>query len=155
MAVAVFHHIGEPTPDLFTHSIGQIRGFEGQATFDGVYTSVFDHRHELPRGSVMFVTGNMIGRDGYCNRTQLEQLAAEGFVIGWHGWSHRRLPELSLPEMSAELARPPWVAPLYAYPHGDFNEQTISTLRGLSYLYAYSTTQGIPGNDFAVPRVYI
>lgn len=155
--VAVFHRIGEPTPDKFTHSIEQILAFDGEITFDGVYDSVFDCRLELKsRRPVLFVSGNQIGRDGFCNKEQLQELEYLGFILAWHGWCHQQLTELSPEQILAELRRPKWLqTSLYAYPHGEFDEKSIATIRQYGYTKAYSTTQGEAGNEFAIPRIYV
>lgn len=156
MSTAVFHRIGSPNPATFTNSIEQVLAFDGLITFDGVYTSVFDNRLVLaPKHPLLFISGDQIGRDGYCNYEQLHNLKSLGFVLGWHGWSHRRLNELSDDEKRLELRRPDWVEPIYAYPHGDFDERSVYVLKAYGYKEAYSTTQGEDGNDFAIKRVYI
>ena len=153
--VAVFHRIGEPTPDLFTHSIKQIRSYEGKVSFDGVYSSVYDHIEELPKQCLLFVSGDMIGTEGFCTQSQLEELRAHGHMLAWHGWSHRKLTELSEDEIRLELTRPEGILPYYAYPHGEFNDQAIHILQDMGYRFAYSTTQGIIHNPYAIPRHYI
>lgn len=156
MGVAVFHHIGEPTPDRFTHSIEQILDFEGQITFDGIYTSVFEHRHQLRnKKAILFVSGDQIGREGYCNKEQLLELQRYGHTLAWHGWSHRRVNELSNEEMVADLMKPDWIEPLYAYPHGDYDARSCQALKELGFDKAYSTIQGDPNNEYAIPRLYI
>lgn len=153
--VAVFHRIGEPTEDKFTHSIEQILAYEGKATFDGVYDSVYEHRHQLaPLEPILFITGDQIGQDGFCAKEQLQEMESMGFTLGWHGKTHKKLTELRPGKMYAELNRPDWVGPYYAYPHGDFNDQTIQALRGHGYAWGYSTTQGDEG-DFSYKRIYI
>lgn len=156
MEVAVFHHIGESTPDKFTHSIQHILDYEGQITFDGIYTSVFEHRHKLrDRNVILFVSGDQIGREGYCNKEQLLELQKHGHILAWHGWSHRRVTDLSRDELLADLTKPDWVEPIYAYPHGEYNNEAIGVLTQLGYNKAYSTIQGDINNELAIPRRYI
>ena len=152
---AVFHRIGEPTPDKFTHSIEQILAHEGQVTFDGIYTSVFEYRGVLAdRKPILFVSGDQIGREGFCNKEQLLEMKKLGFVLGWHGWCHRRLNELTDEEKRLTLKRPDWIEPLYAYPHGDFDERCKMVLEAYGYKEGYSTTQG-DGSEFAIIRAYV
>lgn len=155
MGVAVFHRIGEPTEDRFTHSIEQIMDYDGQITFDGIYRSVFEHRAVLAwREPILFITGEQIGRKNFCNREQLEHLNWMGFRLGWHGWTHRKITELSDSEQWEELKRPDWVSPFYAYPHGEYDQRAIEKLKKGGYIGAYSTTQG-EDSDFAIRREYI
>lgn len=153
MQVGVFHHIGEPTSDKFTHSIEQILAFDGLITFDGVYESVFAHRTVLGRRHpIAFVTGNQIGREGFCNKEQLLELRRWGFRLGWHGWSHDKLTETRA--AFEEIQRPDWIEPYYAYPHGDFDAFTTSLLGNNGYINAYSTTQG-DDKPFSLRREYV
>ena len=153
MSVHVFHRIG--TEGEFTDPIDKILKCEGEITFDGVYTSVFDHRHLLARKMpILFVTGNQIGRDGFCNREQLLELTRLGFVLGWHGWSHDKLTELSEDRILAELHKPDWISNIYAYPHGEFNDTAKKWLKQLGYTKAYSTTQG-DSDVLSIRRTYL
>lgn len=153
--VAVFHHIGEPTEDKFTHSIEQILAYGGIITFDGAYTSLWEHREKLAeKAPILFVQGDTLGTDGVMTMQQVVELNSLGFVIGWHGWSHRRLPELPDHEVIKELNPDSNFYKLYAYPHGDFDDRTKQLVKDMGYLRAYSTTQG---NDdlFSLRREYV
>lgn len=155
MSVAVFHRVGEPTEDKFTHSIEQILAFDGLITFDGAYTSLWPHREVLgSRKPILFVQGLTLGSEGVLTVGEVMKLQESGFILGWHGWSHNRLTELSEDEIANELDRPDWVDPIYAYPHGDFNQVAIDKLKEMGYQKAYSTTQGDDG-DYTIKRIYI
>lgn len=155
--VGVFHRIGKPTGDHYTHSLEQILAFEGVITFDGAYKSVWEDRVELaPRQPILFVQGETVGTPGVCNQEQIDELAGLGFVMGWHGWTHRRLPELPDHAVIRELTSPdPNFYKLYAYPHGDWDGRVAQLVKEMGYLRAYSTTQGEGDNNYAIPRVYI
>lgn len=156
MRAAVFHHIGTPTEDKFTHSIKQILEFDGQITFDGAYVSLWPHRKALAkRNPILFIQGSTLGEEGVLSVDEVTSLQSLGFILGWHGWSHKRLTELSPEEIENELDRPDWVEPVYAYPHGDFNQVAIDKLKELGYRQAYSTTQGEDDNVYAIKRLYI
>jgi len=153
--VAVFHHISDEKKD-FHNTLEEILNYDGIVTFDGAYESVFGVRRQLEaKNPILFVSGNQIGRESFCNMLQLEQLKREGWVIGWHGWSHRKLVELSDKEINYELRCPEFFARLYAYPHGDWDGRVAKIVKDMGYLRAYSTTQGEQDNDFAIPREYI
>jgi hypothetical protein len=153
--VAVFHRIGEPTEDKFTHSLKQILDYGGEVTFDGAYTSLYEHRQELAKlKPILFVQGGTVGKEGICTWEQIWQLEDLGFVLGWHGWSHDRLTELSEEQIRKEL-QSSFSTKLYAYPHGDYSELAISVIKDCGYEKAYSTTQGEKDNDFAIFREYL
>lgn len=155
---AVFHKIGEPTEDKMTHSIEQILNYNGQITFDGAYRSVYEHRHKLaPKKPILFVQGDTVN-DFYnlevCHWRELYELKELGFVLGWHGWTHRKLTDLTESDIYHELDNP-LGTDLYAYPHGEFDVIAIAFVEEMDYTKAYSTTQGEEGNDFAIPREYL
>lgn len=157
MGVTVFHHVGDEGE--YTNPIEQIMAYEGVVTFDGAYTSVWEYREQLAElEPILFVQGDTVGRSGVMNWEQIRALADfYQFVIGWHGWTHRRLTELPDHVVINELlpAKEIEGVKLYAYPHGDFDQRTAELVKQMGFLRGYSTTQGEEGNDFAIPREYL
>lgn len=154
--VAVFHHIGDEGE--YANPIEQILAYEGVVTFDGAYASIWEHRAELAvKQPILFIQGETLGNNGVMTLDQIADLAAiYGFVLGWHGWSHRRLTELpdhvvirELTPLNDDFSK------LYAYPHGDWDDRVAKLVKQMGYIRAYSTTQGEEGNDFAIPRSYL
>lgn len=158
MKTAVFHKIGEPTEDKFTHSIEQILAFDGQITFDGAYKSVYWEREKLaPLKPILFVQGNTVNdffNTEVCDWRELYEMKEMGFILGWHGWTHRKLTELTEVDIYHELDNPLGTT-LYAYPHGEWDWKAAAFVEEMDYIKAYSTTQGEEGNDFAIPRIYV
>jgi hypothetical protein len=159
VAVAVFHRIGPPDPGTFTNSMDQIRGFSGEKTFDGIYTSVWDHRYEISQldGDVwLFPAGDTIGADGFIGLDKLFALRDDfGCKLGWHTWSHPDMRTLTDDQIRRELDAPDWMPrDAFAYPYGDFNERVIELVKEAGYGKAYSTTQGNSG-EFSIYRAYI
>jgi peptidoglycan/xylan/chitin deacetylase (PgdA/CDA1 family) len=139
--VAVFHHIGPK--DNFTNPIEEILAYDGIITFDGVYTSVYDHREALKgRDVIIFVAGDTVGKEGFCDWHQILKLVNHyGLKLGWHTWSHPRLNEVDSKQMMEEMESP-FATDYFAYPYGEFNDETIAVAKLLGYKYALSTTQG-------------
>lgn len=153
-AVAVFHKIG--TEGEYTNTIEEILNFDGVITFDGAYKSVYEHREVLgKREPILFIQYDTIDTEGVCTLDEISELEDCGFVIGWHGRTHRRLTELPDHAVINELSHNLPNIKLYAYPHGDWDGRVAKLVKDMGYLRAYSTTQGEDGNDFAIPRVYI
>lgn len=151
--VAVFHHIGDE--GSFTNPLSQILNYEGVLTFDGAYLSVWQNRKVLyERNPILFVQADTIGNPGVCSWEQILELGEEGFVLGWHGHTHRRLTELPDHAVIRELTPHNSDFKLYAYPHGDFDERTANLVKEMGYLRAYSTTQGNDDN-YSLYREYI
>lgn len=79
-------------------------------TFDDGHAS--NHRLALPelqrRGlsALFFVTTDFIGqRPGFCSWAQLQDMAAQGMVIGGHGHTHRFFTDMSPAQSQDELQR--------------------------------------------------
>lgn len=159
MAVAVFHRIGTPDPGTFTNSMEQIAGFSGEITFDGIYTSVWDHRYEIAKldGDVwLFTAGDTIDTGDFIGLDKLFALVADfGCRLGWHTWSHPDMRTLTDEQIRRELDAPGWMPRhAFAYPYGDFDQRCIDLVKEAGYGKAYSTTQG-NGNEFSIYRAYI
>lgn len=149
----VCHKIG--TEGEFTNTLEEILAYDGQITFDGAYDSVREHAYELAkREPIMFVQGDTVGTPGVMSWSEIFELEEMGFVLGWHGWSHRKLTELPDHVVIKELENNLKRCRLYAYPHGDFDERTKKLVQDMGYIRAYSTTQG-DGSDFAIVREYL
>ena len=163
MVTAVFHRIGEPNRETFTNSIEQIKKHKGLVTFDGIYDSVWEHRETIgeiacgKHGVWLFFAGDTLGTEGFITQQQLLTLADEyECLMGWHTWSHRDLTLLSDDEVKRELDAPEWVPrSAFAYPYGNFDDRVIELVKEAGYSKAYSTTQGIKGNEFAIRREYL
>lgn len=158
MAVAVFHRIGTPDPGTFTNSLDQIRSWPGEKTFDGIYTSVWDHRDDIANldGVWLFPAGDTIGKEGFINHHQLLTLVHDyGCKLGWHTWSHPDMRTLTDDQVRYELDAPDWCPrDAFAYPYGDFDQRCIELVKEAGFEKAYSTTQGNGGN-FSIYRAYI
>lgn len=157
MEVAIFHHIGDEGD--FTNTIDEILAFDGVITFDGAYNSVWEHREALEdREPILFVQGDTVGQPGVMSWEEILHLAHHyQFIIGWHGWTHRKLTDLPDHVVINELipAKEIEGVKLYAYPHGEWDERVAKIVQQMGYIRAYSTTQGNNDNDFAIYRKYI
>jgi hypothetical protein len=162
-SAAVFHRIGDPNPQTFTNSIEQILSCpQHEVTFDGIYTSVWEHREDIKDlGVWLFAAGDTIGtrefgKEGFVDHRQLLTLVHEyGCKLGWHTWSHPDLRRLTDDEVRRELDAPDWCPrEAFAYPYGDFDDRIIGLVKEAGYAKAYSTTQG-NGSDFAIYRAYL
>ncbi len=104
----------------------------------------------LERGwqATIFVTRNVVGRQGFCTEDMLRQAARAGMEIGIHGTTHRMLSGCSADEITAEfsqcktylealLDRPVEHASL---PGGDSNRTIVECARAVG-LNSLSTTR--------------
>lgn len=58
---------------------------------------------ELGFGATFYITTGFIGKQGYLNHSQLQELSRMGFEIGCHSMTHSYLTDLNAKEMTREV----------------------------------------------------
>lgn len=105
----------------------------------------------------IFVPVDLIDTPGYISIEQLKEMAKDPLVtIGSHGVSHRVMTTLSVGEQELELVESKKTlqriigksVDVYAYPHGQFNSDTIKLLKKLNLYKAAFGVTGHPTNCF-------
>lgn len=101
----------------------------------------------------------------YLSCEQAEQLVDDGFHLGGHGWSHRRLSRLPAPTVDDELARslalierldPDGGRLSFCYPYGDHSDAVVDQLgrQGVATAFTVETGAVRTGDDaLRMPRV--
>jgi len=165
----LLHNIG-PRVNSNYNSIEEILQTTGPLSFDGVYTSVYDHREALRgRDVTLFVTGKYVGQDNsfdapmpperFCTFDQLSELVAMGFKLGYHTWSHPNLTLTDDVHLEFEID-PPFFWPfptrpyLFAYPYGCFDARVIEAVKRAGYTQAWSVFAG-DNSPFQQTRKYL
>lgn len=105
----------------------------------------------------IFVPVDLLDTPGYISIGQLKEMAKDPLVtIGSHGVSHRVMTTLSVGEQELELVESKKTlqriigksVDVYAYPHGQFNSDTIKLLKKLNLYKAAFGVTGHPTNCF-------
>lgn len=105
----------------------------------------------------IFVPVDLLDTPGYISIEQLKEMAKDPLVtIGSHGVSHRVMTTLSVGEQELELVESKKTlqriigksVDVYAYPHGQFNSDTIKILKKLNLYKAAFGVTGHPTNCF-------
>lgn len=105
----------------------------------------------------IFVPVDLLDTPGYISIEQLKVMAKDPLVtIGSHGVSHRVMTTLSVGEQELELVESKKTlqriigksVDVYAYPHGQFNSDTIKLLKKLNLYKAAFGVTGHPTNCF-------
>lgn len=105
----------------------------------------------------IFVAVDLLDTPGYISIEQLKEMAKDPLVtIGSHGVSHRVMTTLSVGEQELELVESKKTlqriigksVDVYAYPHGQFNSDTIKLLKKLNLYKAAFGVTGHPTNCF-------
>lgn len=105
----------------------------------------------------IFVPVDLLDTPGYISIEQLKEMAKDPLVtIGSQGVSHRVMTTLSVGEQELELVESKKTlqriigksVDVYAYPHGQFNSDTIKLLKKLNLYKAAFGVTGHPTNCF-------
>ena len=90
--------------------------------------------------------------NGYMTWEQIQELAANGMEIGTHTVDHRANLAGLRPSVQRRVIQPardelqkylPSALPLFAYPSGSYDYNTLALLRELGYAAAVTTKQGV------------
>ena len=130
-------------------------------TFDDALEDVFRVVYPILKAKeipfTVFVPVGLLDTPGYISTEQLVEMSKDPLVtIGSHGVSHRVMTTLSKDEQELELVESKSVlqnitgknVDVYAYPHGQFNKDTIDILKKLDLYRAAFGVTGRPTNLF-------
>lgn len=136
-------------------------------SFDGIYTSVFEHREQLKgRGHVLFFMGNFVGGDNsfdvgqplqqYCNWKQLlELVSGYGFELGFHTHSHLDLTLLKDEAQIRYEMTPPFPVKKIAYPYGKVDDRIARIAEEIGYEEGYCAGHHGDNSRFERRRQYL
>lgn len=134
--------------------------------FDDGFRGIWDCRDfffEKGIKPTVFLAVDLIGKDGYLNDSEIQELKRHGFIFQCHGWTHTNLATKTQEELKKELGESKqYLEQLLSdevdeicLPIGFFSDFLIVELKKCGYKKAYSS---VPGSfddlilDFLVPR---
>lgn len=139
---------------------GKTLGGSVALTFDDGYrdnyTEVFPLLKQYGFPATIFVTTDLIGQAQYCTVEELREMHSSGLIsIEPHTLSHPKLAKLSRAEAAREVRESRsalenilGTAPtLFAYPYGDFSDETVDIVREAGFAGAVTVEEGIVGSD--------
>lgn len=163
----LLHNISHTILNSNYNTPHQINACDDRLSFDGVYISVWSHRHlllERKETTILFIMGNYMGGDNsfdqgmpreyYCDYWHILDLVTNYHCeVGFHSWSHRNLTLLSDEEVIKEVT-PPFPMKYFAYPYGNVDSRVEEIVRSVGYEDAWSVNQG-HGGPFQRRREYL
>lgn len=139
-------------------------------TFDDGYEDNYTNAYRVMKkynftGSV-FMVSNYVNGTGFLKMSQLQELQANGWIIGGHTANHIDLATVNKTEAIKELKESRddlekqlnYKMKYFAYPFGGYNENVISIIREDGYQIAFTKEKGwlIPNEDLLLlKRVYL
>lgn len=131
-------------------------------TFDDGYADHYENVFPTLKdfgftGTFFIITGRAdTNAAGYLTWQEIEEMAANGMEIGGHSLDHRfnlaigskqaQWREIQ-PALEAVAQHLPSVVPIFAYPSGSYNNNTLEIMRELNYVAAVTTKQGITNSS--------
>jgi peptidoglycan/xylan/chitin deacetylase (PgdA/CDA1 family)/uncharacterized protein YceK len=119
-------------------------------TFDDgnvdIYQNAFPIMRRFGYPGTFFIVGNRVGSDGFVSADQLKEMAAAGWEIGSHGWSHIDVT-LDKEVLNKEVAQSRLIledklgvpVKVFAYPFGTTNPEVSQKVQD----YGYSAAVGL------------
>lgn len=145
------------------------KGLNVALTFDD--GSISHHQYVYPLlkshgiTASFFPTVSNIGKEGHLTWDHLKELNRNGFEVGSHGFSHRRLNGLSENDLWIELSKSKYhlekqlstSITTFSLPYGVYNSSTLKMLKSVGYDISLSTSSllNTKKNDFLFHRFNI
>jgi len=134
--------------------------------FKNNYMNAYPVLKEYNLPATIFVIVNNIGKEGFLNWNELQEMSLNNIAIGSHTLNHAYLTSLDLETLNNEVAISKKMLEekigkkvnLISYPLGGFNERVRGVVRKAGYLGACATNPGkrYPNNDiYALKRIRI
>ncbi|UTB33072.1 MAG: polysaccharide deacetylase family protein [Methanobacterium sp. ERen5] len=112
------------------------------------YAIAFKYMQSLGITGTVYVNGYNIGTDGVLTIDDLKEMAAAGWIIGNHGYSHKILIQISDDDIKSEISNGinfltsiglPEGALNLAFPGGYYNDDVLEIMKSLGVLTGRST----------------
>ncbi|WP_240343907.1 polysaccharide deacetylase family protein [Paenibacillus sp. SYP-B3998] len=100
--------------------------------------------------ATLFISLGAVGQPGYLSWPQIKEMHAAGWDIQPHTVTHPHLPLLDADKQREEIMHSRQQleeqlggkADVFAFPYGEYNEETLKILREAGFRYAFTTQEG-------------
>ena len=128
--------------------------------YDNHYTAVLPILKEEGMTGTFFIIHDLIGQPGYMTANQIANLKNQGMELGDHTLDHLDLATLSYAKAYQQIegANTADLSPVFAYPSGEYNQQTIDILQSVGEKAAVTTKLGIATDltdPYQLPRIRV
>jgi peptidoglycan/xylan/chitin deacetylase (PgdA/CDA1 family) len=155
---------GYHTISLSDFAAGKVSGKAIILTFDDGYDDHYTNALPILQQEGMtgtfFIIRNFIGRPRYMTQVQINGLQAAGMELGAHTLNHKDLSRLTPSAARQEIAGSLTsnLAPVFAYPSGLYNAETLIILHDLGVKAAVTTKLGAAtdlNDPLRLPRIRV
>lgn len=161
--LTVLEKAGYQTISLMDYAAGRLKPKSIILTFDDGYLDHYTdalptlQKHQMT--GTFFIVKNFIGHGGYMSQLQIEELRTAGMEIGAHSMNHRNLASLDLTKAMAEIKGSfTNTVPVFAYPSGQYKDETLTILESLKTVVAVTTNLGVASSRsdlLLLPRIRV
>jgi len=131
-------------------------------TFDDgyldVYTQALPVLKKYDFTATFFIITNFVGRSGYMNDNQINELKKAGMEIGSHTLNHPDMTNIKTSTAEYQLEESKGESIVFCYPAGKYNNEVAELVKSTGYVAAVTTKSGVATQDsdlYTLPRVRI
>ncbi len=154
---------GFETISLEEFAAGKFKPKSIVLTFDDGYSDHYTAALPILRRydftATFFIVSGFIGRTGYMSAPQIQQLKLAGMEIGGHTVTHLNLANASYEKAINEISTSMLSRdPVFAYPSGKYNPETLDIVSGLGIKAAVTTNLGVATENssrYELPRIRV
>ncbi|MBI4948306.1 polysaccharide deacetylase family protein [Candidatus Berkelbacteria bacterium] len=123
------------------------------------YTNALPLLQKYNYRASFFIVSSFVGRSGYMNANQIQELVDAGMEVGGHSISHKNLASLSFEDAIYDISTSIRNRELvFAYPSGKYSEQTLDIVSSLGIVASVTTNLGVAtekSNLQELPRIRV
>lgn len=124
--------------------------------YQDAYTNALPVLKKYKMTATFYIIRNYVGKSGYLNQSQIDEMANLEMEIGSHTLSHPDLTKIDIDEAKNQIFESKGKADSFCYPAGKYDSTTITLVQEAGYQAAVTTHFGIASEKSSIlelPRV--